>query len=74
MSLKKHVLLFNRLDSLIYRESTCASLELDEKLGISEHQVYIYLKNLRDLRYISSFCHRKNNFEYEKLEVPQCVM
>jgi biotin operon repressor len=51
MSLKKYVIIFNRINNLIEKQSTGRPEEMASKLGISKRQLFNYLKDLKELGY-----------------------
>lgn len=64
MSLKKYVLIFNRIDNLIKIQATGTPDEMAFKLGVSKRQLFNYLKDMKDLGYEIEYSPIINSYYY----------
>ncbi|MBN1953015.1 MAG: HTH domain-containing protein [Bacteroidales bacterium] len=69
MSLRKYVILYDRLLSLIEKKSTGTPTELALKLGVSKRQASNYIHDLRDLGFKIEFCPLLQSYVYKDISL-----
>ncbi len=66
MSLFKAIHVLIRLDYLIRTSSTGTPVQLSDRLGLSERQVYRLIEDLKDTGFPICYCRNKQSYYYSK--------
>ncbi len=65
MSLLKYVDRLKRMDDLIRRRATGSAREFSRKINISESQLFMELKEMKELGAPIDYCHRSRSYYYK---------